>query len=272
MNESCDMHFVVMIKNNDEIISDNFACIYEENEVKIIKNITLMIIDSKVPWNIALFLKTSGSTSKTKICMHSHDSILFSARSHRDALNYKENEVSLVVLPLVYSFAHTSQFIAIQLLGGTLVLYPQGQIISFKRLNNLVNKYHITSMCMQSSHINMWAEYEKGKQREQSFEGLYSVCFAGGPASFDSYYCLRKKYENINFLQAYGLTEAGPRVTVNRPNIEKNNKTCGVAVSGVDVIMLAEDKKGVEMGEVGEIGVKGPNLMIGYYSKERGIN
>jgi long-chain acyl-CoA synthetase len=69
-------------------------------------------------------------------------------------------------------------------------------------------------------------------------------------------------------LEGYGLSETSPVASFNRPDIERKPGSIGVPVRGVEMRLLDGDGKDVEPGEVGEIAIRGENVMKGYWGRE----
>jgi long-chain acyl-CoA synthetase len=69
----------------------------------------------------------------------------------------------------------------------------------------------------------------------------------------------------VPILEAYGLTETSPCAVINPCDLKKYNATIGLPVSSTDIIILDEDHQEVEIGEPGELAIKGPQVMRGYW-------
>jgi long-chain acyl-CoA synthetase len=67
--------------------------------------------------------------------------------------------------------------------------------------------------------------------------------------------------------EGYGLTEASPTVALGRPSMPRKEGSTGVPIPGVEVKIVDLDDKELSAGEQGEIVVKGPNVMVGYYKR-----
>jgi long-chain acyl-CoA synthetase len=66
-------------------------------------------------------------------------------------------------------------------------------------------------------------------------------------------------------LEAYGLTETSPCVTINPPNLQVFNGSIGLPVSSTDICIFDNDYHELAIGQAGELGVKGPQVMQGYW-------
>jgi long-chain acyl-CoA synthetase len=75
-----------------------------------------------------------------------------------------------------------------------------------------------------------------------------------------------EKRTGARILEGYGLTETSPTVSVMRMEDPRRPGSCGRPVPGVEVAILDDDDKPMQAGETGEVCVKGPNVMKGYYN------
>jgi long-chain acyl-CoA synthetase len=94
------------------------------------------------------------------------------------------------------------------------------------------------------------------------------TCISGGSAMPVE---VMKKFEkafDCIVLEGYGLSETSPVASFNQPDIERKPGSIGVPVRGVEMTLLDDDGKEVEQGEVGEIAIKGHNVMKGYWNRE----
>ena len=94
------------------------------------------------------------------------------------------------------------------------------------------------------------------------------TCISGGSAMPVE---VMKKFEktfDCIVLEGYGLSETSPVASFNQPDIERKPGSIGVPVRGVEMKLVDDDGKDVEQGEVGEIAIKGENVMKGYWGKE----
>ncbi len=69
-------------------------------------------------------------------------------------------------------------------------------------------------------------------------------------------------------LEGYGLSETSPVASFNHPDRERKVGSIGTPIAGVEMRVVDEDGKEVDQGEVGEIAIKGPNVMKGYWRKQ----
>ncbi len=260
---SCQASYVLFCNHHDKDFSPTLSIVYKKSNI-IIGKVLNNFKKTTPPEDTALFLRTSGSIINPKIVMHSHTSLLFSAFSHAEAVGYTMEERTLVVLPLCYSFAHTSQMLATLSIGGTMVLFPTENKFNVKKFIDVVQEFQITSTALMATYLKLLDSFTK--RFPINFEFLQHICFAGGPTPQPIITSLSRSLKNVKLLRAYGLTEAGPRVSVVRAEKSENNVSSGSPVKGVEVQIINTVDK------VGEIVVKGPNVMLGYYNDEDATN
>jgi len=86
----------------------------------------------------------------------------------------------------------------------------------------------------------------------------------GGPVPVE----LKTRFEEevgMALVESYGLTEASPVVCVERPGKERRLGSCGITLSGMETRVVDQNGKDVPPGEIGELILKGPNVMVGYW-------
>jgi long-chain acyl-CoA synthetase len=94
------------------------------------------------------------------------------------------------------------------------------------------------------------------------------TCISGGSAMPVEVMKGFEKTFDCVVLEGYGLSETSPVASFNQPDIERKPGSIGVPVRGVEMKLLDDDGKDVEQGEVGEIAIKGENVMKGYWQRE----
>lgn len=206
---------------------------------------------------IAVMLHTSGSTSDPKRVMLTHDGVIKNASAHAKHLNLTPKDDALVILPMYFSYCNTAQIVAHFLLGGTLVLMDG--VFTPQKFYRLINQYQITTVTAVPtifSQILMYKGYEK-----YDFSTVNKIIFGGAPIDISTIKCVGQRFPTATLFQTYGLTEAGPRVTCG-PVLVDGSVSCGTPIPGVEV-KIVEDTQ-YEKG-VGEIIVKSPGVMKGYY-------
>ncbi len=94
------------------------------------------------------------------------------------------------------------------------------------------------------------------------------TCISGGSAMPVE---VMKQFEqtfDCVVLEGYGLSETSPVASFNQPDMERKPGTIGVPVRGVEMKVVDDERQDVAQGEVGEIAIKGENVMKGYWGRE----
>lgn len=233
--------------------------------------------------DVAEILYTSGTTGDPKGVILTHKNIVSNLKSVFPLISAKSLDVSLSVLPLSHIFEQILELRA--LASGMKIVYipsPASSIIFRALVENKVTKLAVVpeflrlslqrieqeirergiegvfnALCRISSFLPFSLRRILFWNIHKKFGGKLQMIFYGG-ASLDI--VIAKKWQAMGFrlLQGYGLTETSPVVTITPLN-SLNLKSVGKVVPGVQV-KIAED---------GEILVKGPNVMVGYWKDAR---
>ncbi|WP_339166779.1 class I adenylate-forming enzyme family protein [Paenibacillus sp. FSL R5-0341] len=214
--------------------------------------------------NTAVMVPTSGSISRPKIVKLSHKALIWNAMAHNEHLDMRSNDIALVILPLTSSFAHTTQFLAQLLIGGTCVIH--NGVLFPRDIYQTIRNYQITSMGCVSTHLKLFVLNPPSPEDVKTLKLM--VC-AGAPTDIETISQAREMFKHADIVRAYGLTEAGPRVSCGLKNKVVSNDSSGVPLKGVQIKVMGEENEGTEclLFEPGEIWVNSPSLYNGYYEK-----
>jgi long-chain acyl-CoA synthetase len=213
--------------------------------------------------DVVALLHTSGTTSKPKRVMLTNYGLLHNIKAHCVSLGLSENEVSLVQLPMMFGYCNTAQFLAHVYLGSTIVINNAPFIIGdFFRM---IERWKVTNYTAVPTMLFVLSKCNKSSY---DISSLKIICFGGGPVSKELLHVLFQKYPSVAFIQTYGLTEAGPRVTT-LPIMDYIRKAGSVGITIPDVQIRIVDDRGEELrrGKVGQIIVNSEGKMKGYYRR-----
>ena len=209
---------------------------------------------------LAIFY-TSGTTGLPKGAMLTHSNFFWTNLNMVLALDITRDERSLVVLPLFHVGGWNVNTLSVWLKGGRVVLEP-----SFEpsRVLSLIDDGKVTSVMGVPTIYQRLAEHSLFNKADLS--GL-KWCVCGGaplPVSLINRYHER----GVPFTQGYGLTEAAPNCLFLPPemSIEKAG-AAGRPYFFADVDIFDDDDHPVEAGGSGEIVVRGPSVMKGYWRR-----
>ena len=169
-------------------------------------------------------------------------------------------EVVLTALPLYHIFAFTVNLLAFYATGGRNVLIPSPRPPS--NLKRAFENYRITWLTGVNTLFNALLN-ERWFVEHPPRSLRASV--AGGMALHAAVAARWQEVTGTPVVEGYGLTEASPVVSAHRLSGVRKLGSVGQPISGVTARILDDDDRERPVGEVGEVCVRGPNVMLGYY-------
>src|SRR2546426_3921647 len=204
----------------------------------------------------ALYLYTSGTTGRPKGVILTHDNLLANVESCQRAGDFDSRDGFLCLLPFFHTYAITGTFLLPLLSGSKMVLVDRFHPL---KVLGFIQQHRISVFLAIPSMYRVLAA------TEGNFD-LSSVRFpisGGEPLPSATAEAFEKRF-NVPIYEGYGQTEAAPVVTLNRPGARKPG-TIGPPVPGVEVAIWDDQDRVLTPGEVGEIMVRGRNVMQGYH-------
>jgi len=172
-------------------------------------------------------------------------------------------EIMVTALPLYHVYALTSNCLCFIPFGGTnlLITNPRDMVGFVKELA----KYPFTAITGVNTLFNALLHTPGFDQLD--FSPL-KLGFGGGMSVQRPVAELWEKVTGTRLLEGYGLTECSPLVTMSPYNQESYNGTIGLPASSTDIRLIGDNGEEVALGEPGEMWVKGPQVMKGYYNRQ----
>ena len=273
-------------------LKKHFKGIYSQEELietgeKLLEKGNREFIDAIInEKEMSIMLFTSGTTSKSKVVALSHKNICSNLMDIGEVLNVTSDDVLLSILPIHHVFECT--------VGFLFSLYKGAQTVFCDGLRHVVenlNEYQVTVMaCVPAIYERIFMiirkqlekqgkleeilkneeKYKKAsmEERKEVFKEIHNIIggkiklFISGAAALDSK--IEEKYRllGINIVQGYGLTETSPVVAIGTNKYYKTG-SIGKTVPNVEAKIVDINDEGI-----GELIVKGPNVMLGYYNNE----
>lgn len=214
--------------------------------------------------DVCIMLHTSGTTSDPKKVMLTNANLIANIESNIKSLNITSDDVCLIVLPMFFGYCNSSQFLSHLYLGAKVVIYKS--IFMPRRFLKLIDEEKCTNTtCVPSM---LFLTIKSCKKAEYNLSSLRYLCFGGGSMPIDMLEKIIHFFDKTGVVQTYGQTEASPRVTCLLPeDAIRKMGSVGKAIPDVEVQVFDKNDKPVACGEIGQIVVKGPNVMKGYYKK-----
>jgi long-chain acyl-CoA synthetase len=215
----------------------------------------------------AVILYTSGTTGQAKGAELTHSNMITNAIVSRDLHGMLGNERSnlLVALPLFHSFGQTCQMNAGFLQGNAIVLVPRfdPKSVLETMVAEKINYFSgVPTMFWALLNYASQSGFDTSKVKEN-----LKLCSAGGAALPVEVLNAFVKNFGVPILEGYGLSETAPVATFNQLDAPTKPGSIGTPVIGVDVRLVDDADKDVAVGELGEILIRGFNVMKGYYKR-----
>ena len=210
--------------------------------------------------DISTFLYTSGTTGHPKAAMLTHKNLVTNAWQNKMALETVPDDIFMCVLPMFHVFAYTAAVILPLFIGATVVIVEtfQPKTVISSLLENKVTVF----MGVPA----MYMVFIEAAKNNIYFPNLRLAISGGAPLPIDVYFKSRD-IAHLPIIEGYGLTEASPSSAFNPPSGVHKPGSIGLALVLVDAIIADENDEELPIGEVGELLLRGPNVMQGYYNK-----
>ncbi|RYP86705.1 long-chain fatty acid--CoA ligase [Nocardioides guangzhouensis] len=217
----------------------------------------------------AVILYTSGTTGQAKGAELSHANAVMNALTCNRLFDSKPaSDTHLLTLPLFHSFGSTVQMNAGFSMGATLVLLPR---FDAQQAVALFEKETITFFAgvptMWWGLLHALGDTDTGVDVERIARNL-RIGVSGGASLPVEIISQVKEKLGVQILEGYGLSETSPVATFSDPDRDPRPGSIGIPIWGIEVRLVDPDWKAVEgADEVGEIAIKGHNIMKGYYNR-----
>jgi long-chain acyl-CoA synthetase len=173
-----------------------------------------------------------------------------------------EDDVLLGALPLFHSFGQTCGLNGGMKAGATLSMIPRfdpAKALEIIQRDGVTIFQGVPTMYTAMLNLDGKDQYDVSTLR---------LCVSGGSAMPVEVLRGFEEAFGCKVLEGYGLSETSPVASFNHPDRERKPGTIGTPVEGVEMKVVDDDGKDVAQGEVGEIVIKGHNVMKGYWNRE----
>ncbi len=209
--------------------------------------------------DLAVIIYTSGTTGRAKGAMLTHGNLLHNVESCRQVLEAVDVDRFLVVLPLFHSFMMTVGLLLPLLVGGSIVL-----VRSLHPPKNVIQDIYRR----QATILPAVPSFFRTLSGAPLPPGLpLRICISGGaPLPLE---ILREfnRTMPVRLIEGYGLSEASPVVTLNPIRGDARAGSIGLPIPGVEVSIQDELGNVLDVGQTGEVCVRGGNVMKGYWNR-----
>jgi len=210
----------------------------------------------------AVILYTSGTTGKPKGAELTHANLARNADvSSRTTSEIGAGDVVLGALPLFHSFGQTVAMNASLRVGACLTLVPRfdpGEALATMQRDGVTHFYGVPTMYGALLHH---------PERESFDTSALRICITGGASMPVEVLRGFEEAFGAKVMEGYGLSETSPVACSNHPDRERKAGSIGTPIEGVEMRVVDENDEPVAQGEVGEIVIRGHNIMKGYWQR-----
>jgi long-chain acyl-CoA synthetase len=219
-------------------------------------------IDSDPAQRVAVLIYTSGTTGLPKGVMLTHRNLLFVALASAKIRSLSSEDRLYGLLPMSHAVGLSVVLLGSLISGATLYLSPR-----FDPVAALVTmeKECLTVVLGTPGMFSLLVDYAKLKRLSSlKFPSLRIISSSGAPLQLP----LKAQVEELfgmTLYNGYGVTECSPNISQAVVGEHRTDTAVGRALPGVELQLVGPNQQPVADGEVGELWVRGPNVMKGYY-------
>lgn len=209
----------------------------------------------------AIIIYTSGTTGKPKGCLLTHRNLIANARQVSQWLGFGREDRLLTIMPLFHMNAVSVTTMAALYAGGSTVVSTK---FSASRFWQTISEYQITSFGSVATMLSLLLKtYPEGVPKEFHTKQLRFAMCGSAPVPAE---VMRQFEETFHCLviEGYGLSESTCRSTFNPPDKRRRPGSCGLPI-GNEMRIVDEEDKDVSDGTLGEIVLRGNNILKGYF-------
>ena len=220
------------------------------------------------PSDVAFLQYTGGTTGVSKGATLTHRNVVANVLQNdawlSPSMSGHENEAKIIVcaLPLYHIFALTVCSLLGTRVGAMNLLIPNPRDIPgfVKELSNYKVNIFPAVNTLYNGLLNN-PDFAK-----LDFSGL-EICSGGGMAVQKAVADKWLKVTGCAIAEGYGLSETSPVATANLANTKEFSGTIGMPIPSTEIMILDDDGNPVPLGHPGEIAIRGPQVMVGYWNR-----
>ncbi len=211
---------------------------------------------------VCSLIYTTGTTGDPKGVMLTHRNILYVAAITSVLRGMRTDDRIYAVLPISHVFGLAAVFLASIYVGAELVLADR---FDARQTVDSLKSAAITGMFGVPTMFARLLEYSKASGLEPQNMPRLRFIYSGGAPLDPRIKAETETLFGLTLLNAYGMTESGPTICQVRFNERIDSCSVGRPLPGLSVKVLNDKAQPVADGETGELHIKGPNVMLGYY-------
>ncbi len=210
---------------------------------------------------LAALIYTAGTTGRPKGVMHSHYSLYSNARMQYETIPLPDGMTGISVLPLCHSYGIATMNSGLFRRGGKIVLLNSFNV---ETILASVEKYQANAMAgVPTMYVFMLLYPEPRKYDLSSMKYWVS---GSAPLALETWSRFKEVF-GFEIIEGWGLTEAGANNSVNPLEGLKKVGSIGLPMKGTEMRIVGDAGSALPPGKEGEIVIRGPMLMKGYWDK-----
>ncbi len=216
--------------------------------------------------DLAGLFYTGGTTGKSKGVMLSHRNLIANAFHYMTTVPQREDDLMLVMAPLFHAAGSNGVIANIWTLGTQVTLAAFDPKIAL----DLIQTHGITESLGVPTMLAAIAEEQHARPRKT--DSLKLLVHGGSPIATEVLRRTHAAFPTAELIEVYGATELSPICTILTNEQELIDsplaRSCGRPAIGNEITILAPNGDELPAGEIGEVVVRGPNVMQGYWNKK----
>lgn len=236
-----------------------FSTILEQGDLHTFKDVPLGLDD------IAYLQYTGGTTGVSKAAMLTHRNMLSNVEQGEAWIGQqlkKREEVVVTALPLYHIFSLTANCLMFTKMGAKNLLITNPRDI--KGFVKALSKQPFTVITGVNTLFNALLHYPGFEKLDFSH---LKITMGGGMAVQHAVASRWKAVTGVPIIEAYGLTETSPAAVINPFVIHEYTGAIGLPLPSTEVKIIGEDDQEVDLSQVGELCIRGPQVMKGYWNR-----
>lgn len=217
--------------------------------------------DSPIDLDLAAIIYTSGSTGDPKGVTLTHRNMMSAVNSISAYLGYTESDIILNALPLSFDYGLYQLLMSVRA-GSTLMLRP-GLGYPYETVE-IIRKMNVTVLPFVPTMMAIILQLENLGSHGLASVGMITNTAAAMPPSYIPR--LKRAFPNARIFSMYGLTECKRVSYVPPAMLDFKSDSVGIPMPGIEVWIEDERRKRLGPGQIGELVVRGPNVMQGYWN------
>ncbi len=214
--------------------------------------------------DIASIMYTSGSTGEPKGVTLTHSNINSASTSTNEYLKNSENDTILDVMPLSFDYGLYQLLMSVRY-GGTLVLEPC--FVHVDRIFRQIENERVTGLPIVPAIAESMLRMNHFERSDLS--SLRYITSTGQAIAPETVHRLIDKFPGVDIYSMYGLTECKRVAYLDPAKLRRKPSSVGRAIPNTEVFLLDNEGRIIEEhGCVGELAVRGSNVMLGYWNDE----